>query len=80
MSNRYREKTGLSMDTREIFRLAQQQEDPIAKQIVGRQIDALSVGLANIICRCSLLKLSLAAVWRTRGNTFLISCKKGFGA
>lgn len=76
VSNRYREKTGLSMDTREIFRLAQQQEDPIAKQIVGRQIDALSVGLANIICLLQPSKIVIGGGLANEGEYLLDQLQK----
>lgn len=76
VSNRYREKTGLSMDTREIFRLAQQQEDPIAKQIVGRQIDTLSVGLANIICLLQPSKIVIGGGLAHEGEYLLDQLQK----
>ena len=50
VSNRYRGKTGQTVDTAEIFRRAKQEDDPIAREIVDGQIDALSVGIANIAC------------------------------
>ena len=68
------------MDTREIFRLAQQQEDPIAKQIVGRQIDALSVGLANIICLLQPSKIVIGGGLANEGEYLLDQLQKGFGA
>ena len=56
------------MDTREIFRLAQQREESIAR-IVGGQIDALAVGLPNIICLLQPSKM-MAEVWQMRENAF----------
>ena len=76
VSNRYREKTGRSMDTREIFRLAQQREDPIAAEIVGGQIDALAVGLSNIICLLQPSKIVIGGGLANEGEYLLDQLQK----
>lgn len=64
------------MDTREIFRLAQQREDPIAAEIVGGQIDALAVGLSNIICLLQPSKIVIGGGLANEGEYLLDQLQK----
>lgn len=50
VSNRYNQATGDRVDTREVFRRALQDGEPLALRLVGEQMKALAVGISNIIC------------------------------
>lgn len=50
ISCRYHKLTGEQIDTREIFMRALQNDDPIAMDLIQKQMRALAVGISNIIC------------------------------
>ncbi|MBQ7082048.1 MAG: ROK family protein [Oscillospiraceae bacterium] len=70
VSRLYQEMTGQAADTQEVFRRAKTGEK-VAQQIVGHQLDALAIGLANIICILEPAKIVIGGGLANEGEYLL---------